>query len=431
MSVLPPTESAPILVGMLDRDDDFVDRIIRALAYSPAATAAVPHLLDALGSRIRPVGQRVFEVLELLGADAVSALMQLMSSDGPERNLARNVLHALAHQLDRIPLLNQTIAYSDLTDDQLDRLLRTNSRLLDMLHEDGERFERGPIVMRFSGPTREQQLRTVRSMVKRRQAVLREIAAALSPRDKVIAQDAHSAEVVVVSAAAQPAPGEPKKEVDRYTDVVVYEGHFYSSEDLTDVTPLPDKDPLIPGCEYTLEVAIRRRRRGISAENAAPRPTKNPRRAEEEVKIYVLATALWAGIEFEEEFASLTWPHDADSDSALLRFTAVADGTSMSQGAIEIRLYDGLLDLLDIVRVFCTVSTEDMLGIPRRRLFWPDVAPAITAADSAGLERYLSIHVAKSVAATGSSSSFAHRSRRSCASLSCEKSNKGISNCCW
>lgn len=395
--VLRPNESAPILVGMLDRNDEFVNTIVRALAYSPAATAAVPYLLDALTSRTQPVVQRVFEVLRLLGTNAVAALIQRMSS-APHYRLAQQVLETLADELDRIPGVapapggNYAIAYSRLTDDELDRLLRANSDLLDTLREDGERFERRPIVMRFMGPTREEQIETVRSMVKHRQAVLREIASALSPRDR-LAQDAQSSEAIAVSVTDEPAPRKPKEEVDRYTDVAVYEGHFYSSEDLTDVMPLPDKDPLIPGCEYTLEVAIRRIRRGISAEEAAPRPTKNPRRAEEEVRIYVLATALWEGIEFEEEFSSLTWPHDADSDSALFRFTTAADGTSTSQGPIEIRLYDVSLDLLDIVRVCCTVTTRDMPGIPKRTLLWPDVAPAIIASDSADLERYLSIHV--------------------------------------
>ena len=391
--VLPPAEAAPILVAALDSDDAFADHVVDVLARTWVWSEAVPHLLYAFASNPPPVSTRALRALEMLGVDGIRSLLHLMHSDAPESLIARQVLDILVDRLDRIPGIDphRGIPYSRLPDDErLDLLLLEDPALVDALHEDGQQFQRGPIVMHFSGPSADEKRATVLKMVKRRQAILRGLARELRPETK--SSPAPMAPRVSAVELAPIVVVTPKKVPDRFTDVVVYSGHFTSTEDLHGVAPLTDDVPFVPGQQYTLEVAIRRKRRGVSAKKAAPRATKSPHRDDEDALIYVLAQALWKGITIEQEFLTLTWPHNSDSGSALFRLTASADLPAPSQGAIEIRLYDGSLDLLDIVSMSCTVSTAGAAGVSPRQLNWPDPDRAV-ASDPNGPERFLSIHV--------------------------------------
>jgi hypothetical protein len=197
-----------------------------------------------------------------------------------------------------------------------------------------------------------------------------------------------------------PPEGEGRLEAKRFTDVAVYVGHLYPGVDLATERKLADDEPLLSEQGYTLEVAIRRKRTGIDADIESPRAVLNPRQDKEELNIYVFAKALDSIVEIEESFTTIHWRYDADSESAFFRFNVppLGPGTAMSQGAIEIRLYDHCLDLLDIVEIsIAAVRSARLnyraLGIERRHLLWPDTAPATPRIDAHCLTRFLSIHV--------------------------------------
>ena len=162
---------------------------------------------------------------------------------------------------------------------------------------------------------------------------------------------------------------------------------------------MKDEIPLEAGQDYTLETAIRLKRRGIDSSHLARRGVNNPRIDKEELTIYVLAKSNWPGIEIAESFARITWPYDADSESALFHLHVKGLGREkMSQGEIDIRLYSGNLDLLDIVRVLVTVvprlqERKGVPGISARHLLWPDKEPGFLDIDPNSPSRSLSIHV--------------------------------------
>src|SRR5271165_1414848 len=198
------------------------------------------------------------------------------------------------------------------------------------------------------------------------------------------------------------APGPPGPiEPQRFTDVAVYEEYLYPSDDLSALTPLDDKVPLAGGKPYTLEVAIRLKRRGIDAQRDARRNVGNPRLDKEDLPVYVLATPdpQWPGIKIKESLARITWPYDSDSDSALFHLdVGPVSQDGMSQGWIEVRLYDRSLDLLDIVRVLATVVPRDpegegIPGVPPRHLLWPDKGLGVLHIDPKTPQRGLSVHV--------------------------------------
>jgi hypothetical protein len=188
-------------------------------------------------------------------------------------------------------------------------------------------------------------------------------------------------------------------EAQRYTDVAIYEGSLYPGDDLATAYKLPDVEPLVVGKSYTLEVAIRLKRTGIDAERDAPRSVRSPRQDKEDLTVYVLARPQWEGIEIEESLARITWPYNADSGVALFRFNARSvQGGDMSQGTIELRLYDRSLDLLDMVSAFVTVVPGDserkrMPGVPARHLLWPDKEPGVPHIDPKSPPRLLSMNV--------------------------------------
>jgi chaperonin GroEL len=193
----------------------------------------------------------------------------------------------------------------------------------------------------------------------------------------------------------EPAP--PDLEAQRYTDLTIYEGHFYPI-DLPAPAPPQVKAPLRAG-EYTLEVAIRQARTGIDAEKEAPRSVINPRRAKEPLRIYVLATSHSLEIVFPEPLATLTWPFDSDSDTALLRFE-VGDPPpgKITQGTVELSLYDESLDLLDVVELSLAIAPGDLdrLGNPDGpppHLQYPERKAAPVRPDPEAPQRSLSIKV--------------------------------------
>jgi chaperonin GroEL len=198
------------------------------------------------------------------------------------------------------------------------------------------------------------------------------------------------------SPGTSPPPNEPQ----RYTDVAIYEDHIYQ-RDLPDLTQLDDDVPLAALKPYTLEVAIRLKRRGIDAQKKAPRAVGNPRKDKEDLKVYVVARVDpgWKGIEIRDELARITWPYGSDSDSALFHLDVKSVGPGdMSQGFIEVQLYDNSRDLLDIVKVLVTVVPRDpegkkVPGVPGRHLDWPDNRPGALHVDPKNPQRGLSIRV--------------------------------------
>ena len=210
-------------------------------------------------------------------------------------------------------------------------------------------------------------------------------------------------DVPEISGSGEPpkGPGPPvPPEPQRFTDVTIYEEYLYSSDDLTALTPLTDEVPLAAGKPYTLEVAIRLKRRGIDAQTKAPRSVENPRQDKEDLPIYVLAKPdpQWPALEIKESFAKITWPHNSDSDSALFHLVVKPLGRGgMSRGWIEVRLYTRALDLLDIVRVLVQVVQSDAerkgRKVSPRRLLWPDKQPGVPHIDPKAPQRSLSIHV--------------------------------------
>lgn len=192
---------------------------------------------------------------------------------------------------------------------------------------------------------------------------------------------------------------EPK----RYTDLTLYEGHLFSGNDLAGSRRLPDDVALSPGAPYTLEVAIRLKRTGIDADRESLRPVLNPRRDKEDLTVYVLATPLFPDsetpcVEIPDSFLKITWPYNADSDSAFFRLEVnwVPRGKTL-EGMIEVRLYDRSLDLLDIVQVSIAVAhnapSELIPELAPRHLIWPSEKPGVLQIDPDAPPRRLSINV--------------------------------------
>ncbi|HEU0301567.1 MAG TPA: HU family DNA-binding protein [Longimicrobium sp.] len=199
-------------------------------------------------------------------------------------------------------------------------------------------------------------------------------------------------------------PGDPggtgaATEARRFTDVTVYRGELYPSDDLAAAEAVPDDVPLAGGEPYTLGVAIRLKRTGIGAAQETPRGVQNPREDRETVTVYVRAVSELPGVEIEDSLATLEWPYDADSGTALFRLEVkpVAAGT-VSRGFIDVRLYDASLDLLDLVHVHDTVVPRGAgrTGLPdgpARRLSWPAPEGGTIEIAAASPARLGTVHV--------------------------------------
>jgi hypothetical protein len=198
-----------------------------------------------------------------------------------------------------------------------------------------------------------------------------------------------------------PSGGPP--EPPRYTDLSIYQGKQYKGDSLAAAVRLSDDMPLVAGRDYTLEVAIRMKRRGIGADKDPTRAVKNPRRDKEHLTVYVLATSVGGGsdpvAEISEPFAKITWPYDSDSDSALFRFkTTLTRGAETSKGTIQVRVYDKSLDLLDVVTAHFTIVDSAAIatstrGVISQQVIWPSEGTGDLSIDPKSPERALSIHV--------------------------------------
>jgi hypothetical protein len=184
-------------------------------------------------------------------------------------------------------------------------------------------------------------------------------------------------------------------EQNRFTDLTIYEGVLSAAEDLARETPLPDKLPLLGGNTYTLEVAVRRERKGISAGLEAP-AVRNPREDKEDLTLFILAEPQLDGIEIREFFKRVTWPYNKDSESAFFHLDVSPD-CQKSQGIVEVRIYDRALDLLDIIDLTVLILPEaadqSALEVPGRSLSWPDKTQGSPRFDPHSPPRRLSIDV--------------------------------------
>lgn len=185
-------------------------------------------------------------------------------------------------------------------------------------------------------------------------------------------------------------------ELERYTDLTLYEGHLYRGDDLSRETRLDDDLPLVAGELYTLEVAVRRRRTGIDAGVDAP-PTGNPRQDIESFTLFMLAESRCAGITIKESFTRVTWPHDQDSESAFFRLDIETQPQGSCTGIIQVRIYDRALDLLDVIDLSVTSVAEDFVmsgpELKPRTLAWPGRLPGRVKFDPNSPPRALSIDV--------------------------------------
>jgi hypothetical protein len=204
-------------------------------------------------------------------------------------------------------------------------------------------------------------------------------------------------------------------EANRFTDVTLYAGRLFPTDDLSNETKVADAAPLVGGSEYTLEVAIRLRRTGIAAEQKADRPVLNPREDRGDLTVYVAVSSACPGIKFVQAFSSLTWPYNADSGSALFRMNteALPQGTRR-EGTIEVQVYHRSLDLLDSVEVSIVLVSDKpapmTAPVPARTLTWPGELPGIPRVELNSPERLASIRV--SAAPGGYQFDFKFRDRR-------------------
>jgi hypothetical protein len=189
-------------------------------------------------------------------------------------------------------------------------------------------------------------------------------------------------------------PSDVAAESPRYTDVTIYEDHLFPSDDLDEATKVPDDVPLVANELYTLEVAIRLERTGIQSELPPDHEVENPREGEETLTIHVVAAPL-RGFKITDRLATISWPFDADSESAL--FQLEFEPLPGSSGSIEIRILDQSLNLLDIV--ILEVAIVDKEGdaidpaVKPRRLTWADKEHEGVSLAGTSKPRLASIHV--------------------------------------
>src|ERR1043165_9307007 len=207
-------------------------------------------------------------------------------------------------------------------------------------------------------------LEDVAGMIKER---LRAMAPSRSDATKSADTVSDSAAGTVVSGTTELIPDESP----RYTDVTFYEGHLYPSDNLAEATKVPDDVPLVADNPYTLEVAIRSQRTGVASDLPPKREVENPRENQETLTIHVIATSL-RGFKIVEPLATIKWPYDQDSESALFRLDIDRDLDSDRPGSIEIRILDESLNLLDVVslKVALVADVYDTADIPMRQLDW-------------------------------------------------------------
>lgn len=205
--------------------------------------------------------------------------------------------------------------------------------------------------------------------------------------------------------AAEPSPDgvaagaqgtDTPAESPRYTDVAIYEDHLFPTDNLDDATKIPDDVPLVASIPYTLEVAIRLKRTGIRSDLPAKRHVENPREDKETLTIHVLATPI-RGFKITDRLATIAWPFNTDSDSALFHLDVDPNSDNCRQGSIEIRILDESLDLLDIVMLEVAIVADQSSrvdpSIATRNLIWPDNEREGLSLAGSSKTRLASIHV--------------------------------------
>lgn len=201
--------------------------------------------------------------------------------------------------------------------------------------------------------------------------------------------------------AEETTPAPHDAEPGRYTDVTFYEGELYPGDDASSHRQLPDTEPLCAGVAYTLEVAIRMKRRGIESTLEPRRAVSNPREDKETLPVYVLVRSRSPSVIVQEPFTKVDWPHNSDSTPAYFRVSI--DATQISNAnapaTLDVRLLHRL-DLLDIVQVTIPVTTArpgtSAPGLPAH-LEWPDDEDEVPHIDTDTPVRGLAIHVSRVV----------------------------------
>jgi hypothetical protein len=165
--------------------------------------------------------------------------------------------------------------------------------------------------------------------------------------------------------------GEPPEGSPRYTDLTIFNEYLYPGDAPSSGTKVDETTPLVVGSPYTVEVAIRLKRTGIGTQFQPPRSVKNPRKDKEDLLIFVLAQSLSPSITIDEAVTKVVWAYNTDSESAYFRLAVKQAG--ISEGLIEVRLYDNSLDLLDVVQLSVSVAADSRTtNLPPAKVEWLD-----------------------------------------------------------
>jgi hypothetical protein len=203
------------------------------------------------------------------------------------------------------------------------------------------------------------------------------------------------------AAVEETAPPPQNVEPGRYTDIAFYEGKLFPGDDASRHRQLPDTEPLRAGVGYSLEVAIRMKRKGIESHLEPPRTVLNPRQDRETLPIHVLVKSRSRSLVVDEPFIKIDWPYNTDSAPAFFRVSVdaeqIPDGNT--RAALEVRLYNRL-DLLDIVQVTIPVTTAragTSTPVLPAHLEWADDEGELARIDPQAPVRHLAIHVSRAV----------------------------------
>lgn len=192
-------------------------------------------------------------------------------------------------------------------------------------------------------------------------------------------------------AAEPPVPAE----AERFVDLALYRGHYHPGDEPEEAARLDDRQPLPAGRPCSLEVAIRRERRGIAAPEGAP-PVINPRKAAETLKVFARVRSLDPELLALDGFQRFDWPYDADSEAAFFRFTPERPTPPGRPARLEVRLYSETLELLELVEIRGIAIAEPGAAAdaaaPARHLAW-EAGPAEPEAARRHERRALAIHV--------------------------------------
>ena len=164
--------------------------------------------------------------------------------------------------------------------------------------------------------------------------------------------------------------GFPFRESERFTDLTLYEGRLYEPDDRSGARKLEDTDSLLIGQHYTLEVAIRQIRTGVSADKPAGFAVINPRQRTETVSILVVATTTYGPLIIDNNIARIFWEYEKDSTPVYLRLRPRELVQPCMRAEVEVRLYHSNLDLLDVVRLTVTIATGSQVATSGSELRW-------------------------------------------------------------